>query len=409
MRLASDFRRWFWARPRAHGDVIEGRRVSPIELLYDLVYVAVIAQSTHALGTNLTLSGLFDFIIVFSLVWIGWINGTLYVELHGQQDGRTRSYVFLQMAILCLLAVFTGNAAGSGGPQFALTYVAFLLVIGWLFFTVSRVDEGDQARITKTYALAMFLSAALIFISAFLPADSRLIVWAAFDIAWVIGMLALGARPRTYAVGIAPTDSLVERLDTFTLIVLGEVVVGVVSGLTVATQDVQTLTTGILALIIGLGFWWIYFDIVGGRRARAAGGAIGVWIIGRLPITMAIAAAGAAMVGLVERAAAEITPQETSWLLAVAVAVVLLFEIVLTWSFLDGERQRWIYRPLLWTMLVGAFLAVAIGFLPLAPWALAICLNALLLGIWIIAAMRFMKAGAWPPGSETSEPQVSAR
>jgi low temperature requirement protein LtrA len=334
MRLGSDFRRWFWARPRAHGDVIEGRRVSPIELLYDLVYVAVIAQSTHALGTDLSIDGLLNFMVIFSLVWIGWINGTLYVELHGQQDGRTRSYVFLQMAILCLLAVFTGNATGASGQQFALTYVAFLLVIGWLYFTVSRVDEGGQARITKTYALAMFVSAALIFISAVLEVQARLYVWAAFDIAWVLGMLALGARPRDYAVGIEPTESLVERLDTFTLIVLGEVVVGVVSGLTVATQDAQTIATGILALIIGLGFWWIYFDIVGGRRARKAGGAIGVWIIVRLPIPMAIAAAGAAMVGLVENAAAQVTPHDTAYLLAGAVAVVLIFEIVLSWSFI---------------------------------------------------------------------------
>jgi low temperature requirement protein LtrA len=399
-RLATDFRRWFWTRPRAHGDIIEGRRVSPIELLYDLVYVAVIAQSTRALGADLTIRGLIEFICVFSLVWIGWINGTLYMELHGRLDGRTRSYVFLQMAILCLLAVFTANAAGTSGAQFALTYVAFLLVIGWLFFTVSRVDEGDQARVTKTYALFLFGSAAAIFVSAFLPSDYRLILWAAFDIVWVVGMLVLGARPRTYAIGIPPTESLVERLDTFTLIVLGEVVVGVVSGLTVATQDVQTIATGILSLIIGLGFWWIYFDIIGGRLARRQGGAIGVWIIGRLPIVMAIAAAGAAMVGLVEHAEAAVTPQEIAWLLAGAVAVVLVFEIVLAGSFLEGDQQRWIYRPLLFTMALGALLAVAIGFLPLAPWALAVALNALLLGIWIIAALRFMKAGAWPPGSD---------
>jgi len=400
-RVGSDFRRWFWTRPRAHGDVIEGRRVSPIELPYDLVYVAVIAQSTHALGTDLTLNGLLDFIVVFSLVWIGWINGTLYMELHGRLDGRTRSYVFLQMAILCLLAVFTGNAAGSSGAQFALTYVVFLLVIGWLFFTVSRVDEGPQAKVTKTYSLFLFGSAAAIFVSAFLPANYRLILWAAFDVLWVVGMLVLGARPRTYAIGIPPTESLVERLDTFTLIVLGEVVVGVVSGLTVATQDVQTIATGILSLIIGLGFWWIYFDIIGGRLARRQGGAIGVWIIGRLPIVMAIAAAGAAMVGLVEHAALAVTPQETAWLLAGAVSVVLVFEIVVAWSFLQFEQERRIYRPLLFTMAIGALLAVAIGFLPLAPWALAVVLNALLLGIWIVAALRFMKAGAWPPGSET--------
>jgi hypothetical protein len=60
-------------------------------------------------------------------------------------------------------------------------------------------------------------------------------------------------------------------------------------------------------------------------------------------------------------------------------------------------------------MAIGAIVAVAIGFLPLAPWALAIALNALLLGIWIVAALRFMKAGAWPPGSEMANVEVSAR
>ena len=34
-------------------------------------------------------------------------------------------------------------------------------------------------------------------------------------------------------------------------------------------------------------------------------------------------------------------------------------------------------------MAMGALLALAIGFLPLAPWALALALNALLLGIWM--------------------------
>jgi hypothetical protein len=34
---AAAFRRYFWQPPRAHGDVIEGREVSFLELFYDLV------------------------------------------------------------------------------------------------------------------------------------------------------------------------------------------------------------------------------------------------------------------------------------------------------------------------------------------------------------------------------------
>ena len=51
--------------------------------------------------------------MVFGLIWLAWINGAAYHDLHGRAEGRTRAYVFLQMGVLALLAVFTGEATGS--------------------------------------------------------------------------------------------------------------------------------------------------------------------------------------------------------------------------------------------------------------------------------------------------------
>jgi low temperature requirement protein LtrA len=397
--FVSDFRRWFWARPRAHGEIIEGRRVSNTELLYDLIYVAVISQSTTALGNDLSVSGLLDFIVVFALVWIGWVNGSLYLELHGRDDGRTRSFVFIQMGILLLLAVFTQHAASDTGAQFALCYVGFLLVTAWLFWTVRRFDTGQVARVTGTYAYGLFGSAAVIFVSAFLPTELRLTVWAVFSIVWILATILLGTRPREYSIGISPTESMVERFDTFTLIVLGEIVVGVVAGMVAGPKDALTIATGIVALVIGFSFWWIYFDIVGGRAARRSGAAVTVWILGHLPIAMAIAAAGAGMVSLVEHADNTATPSTTAWLLTGTVAVVLLAEIVLARAFLDGDADHATYRPLLVAMAIGAVASLAVALVPLPPWALALVLNLIMLAVWIVAASRFMRAGAWPPGS----------
>src|SRR4029077_313836 len=115
------FRRWFWRPPRSHGDTILGRRVSSLELFYDLVYVAVIAQAAHQLAEHLSGRGLVEFAVVFALIWIAWLNGSLYLELHGREDGRTRTFVYVQMGILALLAVFTGDAAADSGPAFAVT------------------------------------------------------------------------------------------------------------------------------------------------------------------------------------------------------------------------------------------------------------------------------------------------
>src|SRR5713101_3292005 len=115
------FKDWFWRPPRPHGETIVDRRVSPLELLYDLVYATVIAQAGNHLAAHLTGIGLFEFAVVFSLTWIAWANGSLYLELHGQSDGRTRTYVFLQIGILAILAVFAADASGGGGG-FAIAY-----------------------------------------------------------------------------------------------------------------------------------------------------------------------------------------------------------------------------------------------------------------------------------------------
>jgi hypothetical protein len=115
-RSAGRFRRWLWRPPRPHGEPILERTVSNLELFYDLVYVAVVSQAAHHLADHVSLRGVAEFAVVFALIWIGWLNGTLYLELHGREDGRTRSAVFLQMGILVLLAVFTGDAAGGAAP-----------------------------------------------------------------------------------------------------------------------------------------------------------------------------------------------------------------------------------------------------------------------------------------------------
>jgi uncharacterized membrane protein len=131
------FKRWFWRPPRSHGDTIADRRVSFLELFYDLVYVAVISQAAHHLAEHVSVRGLAEFAVVFALIWIAWINGSLYLELHGREDGRTRSIVFAQMGILVLLAVFTADAGrlvsvfGPLGLAMTAAAVAALLV-GWM-------------------------------------------------------------------------------------------------------------------------------------------------------------------------------------------------------------------------------------------------------------------------------------
>src|SRR6202521_6156164 len=94
------FKRWLGRPPRPHGATLFDRRVSFLEVFYDLAYVAVIGQASDQLAGHITGRGAGEFVIIFGLIWFAWINGSLSVELRGRGYGRTRNIVFVQMCIL---------------------------------------------------------------------------------------------------------------------------------------------------------------------------------------------------------------------------------------------------------------------------------------------------------------------
>jgi low temperature requirement protein LtrA len=404
--VAGRFKRWLWQPPRPHGEPIVGRTVSFLELFYDLVYVVVVSQAAHHVADHVSLRAVGEFAVVFTLIWIGWINGTLYLELHGREDGRTRAVVFVQMGILVLLAVFTADATASSGRGFALAYATFQALLTWLWYVVHREDRRDHPEFltsTRRYVTGIGVSAAVVFASAFLPAGPRVVVWAGVAIGWVAGMVALGHPAVGLSRGLRATESLVERFGLFTIIVLGEVVFGVVDGLSSSERDVKTISTGMIALVIGFGFWWIYFDLVGRRPPRPEAGALATWLLSHLPITLSITATGAAMVSLIAHAHDARTPASTAWLLAGAGAVGLLALALTTQTLDDAERLGDVYRPVKMALAAGAGATVVVGWVRPAPWLFALLLVAILSVLWVFAVSRFLRAGAW--GEDASHPR----
>lgn len=390
--LSQGSARWF-RPPRPHGDVVENRSVSFLELFYDLVFVVLIAQIAHTLALQVTWSGVADFIVVFGLIWIAWINGSLYHELHGGNDGRSRTYIFLQMALLVPMAVFAGHATDdlSDGRGFAIAYGLLLLLIGWQWFDVRRFDTEEWRTVAGRYVFGMVLIAAIVLASAVIDDnETRKVMWAVAVALTLAGNLVMSLQQRddVMAAAVSVSESLAERFGLFIIIVLGEVVVGVVEGLSEVDHDFRTIATGLVALSIGLGFWWNYFDFVGGRVPRL-GLSQPVWLFGHFPLALGVAATGAGMVGLIEHAGDGRTPAPTAWLISGATAVVLVSIAIVSSAVAEHPGRRLVR----YSLVVAAAAALLLGAARPTPWFLALVLSLLLSVVWFEAFVRHARLG----------------
>ena len=383
--------RQLWQPPRTHSGVDGERTVSFLELFYDLVFVALIAAATHNLAGHMDWVSVGEFIVVFSLIWLAWLNGTAAYDLHGREDVRTRSFVFVQMLLVALLAVY-GSMGEEGWDEFTIVYGVFFIVVGWLWFTAHLRADESLRRVSRLYLAMIILTVAAVIGSAFTSPSAQLWIWGAMALVWVSALFFITRA--TAALSNEPvivSHSLVERFGLFTIIVLGEVVVGVVHGLSESVGNLETMATGVLALGVGFGIWWNYFDLTGRRLPRGDRTGLPVWIVLHLPLTMAIAAAGAAMVSVIEHAGDPRAPEVATWVLSGSVALSLLSIAAIACTLRDFTRYRGIYSA---TCIVMVALALAVA-IPVGLWRPApVTLISILLGVltvvWMVAVFRWL-------------------
>jgi low temperature requirement protein LtrA len=360
--------------------------VGPLELFYDLAVVVLIAQDAHHLAGHLTWGGLGEFVVLFALIWIAWANGSLYHELHGHEDARSRSTFLLQILLLTAMGAFISQASGRRGAAFAVAAAALFAVLAGLWLLASRGDRPEYRRASRQYVTGTAATALLLASTALLPASARIPAWGLIDVAYLAGFATvLLTATAAQAATLTITDSLIDRFGTLIIIVLGEIVTGVVTGLASRPVSPLTFSVGLVAVVVGFGAWWTYFDFAGRRPPRPERAATLQWMLGHLPLTAAIAAMGAAMVTLVDHAHDGRTPAATAWVLCAGAAVVLGATMLVSASLQAWRDDRGLYRPLARICAAVALLCLGAGALRPAPLILGLAL-VLLLGVpWVFA------------------------
>ncbi|WP_026923931.1 low temperature requirement protein A [Glycomyces arizonensis] len=357
-----------WHRPMAPRRADEAHRVAtPLELLYDLVFVVAIAQAAaglhHALAEGHWQTGLVNYAMVFFAIWWTWLNFAWFASAYDTDDTPYRIAVMVQMAGALILAA---------GIESAFEHREFLVVtIGYTVIRLAMVPQwlraahSDPARRTtcRRYAAGVTAVQVCWWIAALaVPDTAYLYVWMALVVfELLVPVYAERAETTTWH-----PHHIAERYSLFTIIVLGETVLAstlaVKAAFATGHDRIQVLVTAAAGLVVLFSMWWLYFDrpvhdLLTNLRMGFR------WGYGHYLVFASAAAVGAGTEIAVEsiEGEARLGPVASAAPVAVAVAVYVLS----VWVLQVLPRGR---GPLAWAYPLCAVLVLASM---LVPWTLA--------------------------------------
>jgi len=282
----------WWRNSNERNANIEDRKISWLELFYDLVYVIAISKITHNLSLQLNIPGFLDYFYMLGLIYWGWLNGSSHHDILGANDVRTIFLTIWQIVILSALIVTLNSPAAS--IYFNTTVVILIMqyYITYLWWSEGIYDKNNR-HLNRYYTVIYSLAFALIFSTFFLHQPYLRIV---FYVALILNYLppyfenrALKEKRFEYRL----TNSMAERLGLFTIILFGEVTLGVINGI----SRFQNLTfyhwlLFILCIFIVFTLWFIFFKMIADKKVKKGFIKTSIYAVLFLPIAMSLGIIG---------------------------------------------------------------------------------------------------------------------
>jgi low temperature requirement protein LtrA len=311
-------------RIRSTGDA--GRKVTWLELFFDLIFVAAVGQVAEPLRHHYALPELVRFAPLFVLIWWAWMGHTVFSTRFDTDDLVQRALTFLQIFAVAAMAANAKDALDSrSSAGFAAAYAAVRFVLVAQYIRARHVS--DARALTLRYGTGHGTAALLWLVSPLTPAPARFWVWAlAFAID--LGTPCLAVR---HSVKVPPDAAhLPERFGLFTLILLGESVVAVMEGM--ESQEgwpPDAAASAILGMGILFLIWWWYFDGAAAAseqpvRNRREAIRFHVWSYAHFPLYLGIIVAGVGVQRSVTAATRHALSPQESLIFAGAASLMML-------------------------------------------------------------------------------------
>jgi low temperature requirement protein LtrA len=296
----------------------EKRSATWLELFFDLVFVISVAELVRRLGHHISVQAVGQFIALFIPVWWCWVGHTVYATRFDTDDIIHRLLTFTMMFAAAIMAKQVPTAFETGSRGFAGGYVLARLCL-LISYTRARLHVPEARKMTTLYLSGFGLGALFWLVSLLVSSPERFVLWAIgmgidFIIPWLGRKSILQKAP-------LDTSHFPERFGLFTIIVLGETILAVVSGLSEAVWYWPSITAAILAFLLAVSIWYLYFSYIHKADHEGKLGSGQPFIYGHLPLVLALAAVGAGVRDVIMQAHESSLTPETKILLSAAIGI----------------------------------------------------------------------------------------
>jgi low temperature requirement protein LtrA len=231
------------------------KRVAPLELFFDLVFVFALTQVTALMSKQPTWTGLGQGMLVLSALWWAWAAYAWLTNYVAAEEDRERLLMLAVMGAFLITALAAPEAFDEHALEFALAYAA----ARWLhiFIFAEANDDVDAGEAIRRLARTALPAPALLIAAAFVDDDTaQAVVWVLALSMDFLGPYVFGVRGFRVSPG-----HFAERFSLIVIIALGESIVAIGTGLH-GQLELETIGAALLGLALAFGLWWAYFDVV---------------------------------------------------------------------------------------------------------------------------------------------------
>ena len=285
------------------------RSATPLELLYDLVFVVAFGQAAnelaHYVAEDHVRTGIFGFCFaVFAISW-AWISYSWFASAYDEDDWVCRLATMVQMVGVVILAlglpeVFASFERGETLDNGVVVagYIVMRVPMAFQWLRASRHDPARRpAHLTYfwTILVAQIGWTALVFLS--LPIGTT---FAAASALYAIELLGpIVAQRRKGGTPWHP-HHIAERYGLLVIITLGEGILGTVASLSAVVHgpagwSIDAALVAVAGTGLTFGMWWMYFTVPSGQVLELHQERAFFWGYGHIVIFGSLAGVGAGL------------------------------------------------------------------------------------------------------------------